>query len=67
MLVLDVMFVRFHILILLLTLTLIVQDGYTALHAACDHGHDQIVELLITAKAALDLKTNVSLVVYKCN
>ena len=54
------MFVCFHILILLLTLTLIVQDGFTALHAACESGSDKVVELLIVANAILDLQSNVS-------
>ena len=61
------MFVCFHILILLLTWTLIVQHGFTALLAACEYGHDQVVELLIVANAILDLQSNVSRVVYKIN
>ena len=54
------MFVCVHLFILLLTLTLFVQDGATALHAACQEGHLRVAEYLINAKADLNLLTNVS-------
>ena len=54
------MFVRVHLLILLLTLTLFVQDGFAALHSACQEGHLRVAECLIDAKAYLNLLTNVS-------
>ena len=59
-LVLDMMFVCVHLLILLLTLTLFVQDGFAALHAACQKGHLRVADCLIDAKADLNLLTNVS-------
>ena len=36
------------------------QDGFTALHAACQEGHDEVVKILIRAKADLNLQTKVS-------
>ena len=56
------MFVCVHLFILLLILTLFVQDGATALHVACFNIHDKVVGILVAAKANLDLQTNVSLV-----
>ena len=46
-----------------LTVTYIVcyiQNGWTALHAACQEGKEQVVEALIVAQADLNLQTNVS-------
>ena len=46
-----------------LTVTYIVcyiQGGWTALHAACHEGKEQVVEALVIAKADLNLQTNVS-------
>ena len=37
-----------------------IQDGSTALHAACQEGKEQVVEALVVAKADLNLQTNVS-------
>jgi Ankyrin repeat len=34
------------------------RNGYTALMAASVRGHQEIVQLLVTAKAELDLKDN---------
>ena len=48
------------VFILLLTLTLFVQNGFAALHVACQEGHLRVVEYLINAKADLNLLTNVS-------
>ena len=59
-LVLYMMFVCVHLLILLVTLTLFVQDGFNALHVACQEGHLRVAECLIDAKANLNLLTNVS-------
>ena len=56
------MFVCVHLFILLLTLTLFVQDGFTALYVACQNNHDKVVGILVAAKANVDLQTNVSLV-----
>ena len=56
------MFVCVHLFILLLTLTLFVQDGATALFVARQNNHDNVVSILVAAKANLDLQTNVSLV-----
>ena len=39
---------------------LYVQDGWTALHVACEDGHDDTVKILMRAKADLNLQTNVS-------
>ena len=64
------MFVCVHLFILLLTLTLFVQDGATALHVACFNNHDNVVSILVAAKANIDLQDNVSLVLvitYVCN
>ena len=50
-----------------LTITYIVcyfQDGFTALHVACQEGKEQVVEALVVAKADLNLLTNVSDNVY---
>ena len=54
------MFVCVHLFILLLTLTLFVQDGFAALHSASQEGHLRVAEYLINAKADLNLLTNVS-------
>ena len=54
------MFVCVHLFILLLILTLFVQDGFAALHAACSEGHLRVVECLVNAKSDLNLLTNVS-------
>ena len=46
-----------------LTVTYIVcyiQDGWTALHAACQEGKEQVVKALVIAKADLNLQANVS-------
>ena len=40
----------------LLILALFVQDGFTALHAASQRGHNKVVVILIAAGANLDLK-----------
>ncbi len=37
-----------------------VQDGFTALIVAAQNGHLRIVELLIAAKALVNIQTNVS-------
>ena len=37
-----------------------IQEGYTALHVACQDGHDDTVKVLMRAKADLNLQTNVS-------
>ena len=58
------MFVCVHLFFLLLTLTLFVQDGATALYVACQNNHDKAhkaVSILVAAKANLDLQSNVSL------
>ena len=39
---------------------LLVQDGWTALHVACEKGHDEVVQTLMIAKADLNLQNNVS-------
>ena len=44
------------LLILLLTLS---QDGFAALHAACQEGHTQVVKLLLQAGASVEQKTEV--------
>ena len=49
------MFVCVHLLILLLTLTLVVQNGFAALHLVCQEGHLRVAECLIDAKADLNL------------
>ena len=36
------------------------QEGHTALHAACANGHDEVVKILMRAKPDLNLQTNVS-------
>ena len=38
---------------------LISQDGYTALHLAAREGHEDVVELLLEAKADPELKAQV--------
>ena len=35
------------------------QNGATALHAACQEGHNQVVELLLQAGASVDQKAKV--------
>jgi len=48
----------------------LLQDGFTALHAACLEGHDSIVSLLLQAGASMDKETEVRLVVsqdFKCS
>ena len=42
------------------TVSVPVQDGWTALHAACAQGRDEVVQTLMIAKADLNLQTNVS-------
>ena len=37
-----------------------IQDEWTALHVACQNGHDDTVKILMRAKADLNLQTNVS-------
>ena len=37
-----------------------VQEGWTALHLACEEGHDDTVKILMRAKADLNLQTKVS-------
>ena len=54
------MFVCVHLFSLLLTLTLFVQDGATALHVACQEGHLRVAECLLDAKSDLNLLSNVS-------
>ena len=53
--------VRLLILADLLTLTLFVQDGSTALHIVSENGHNKVVVILIAAGANLDFKNKVSL------
>lgn len=43
-----------------ITSTILPQDGFTALHAASQNDHNQVVRILIAAKASLNLQTNVS-------
>lgn len=45
--------------------TLLVQNGFTALHFASHHGHHQVVQVLITAGASLNLLACVSVVYNK--
>ena len=40
-------------------LTLHIQEGHSAFHAACQEGHDEAVKILMRAKADLHLKTKV--------
>ena len=40
-------------------LSLHIQEGHSALHAACQEGHDEAVKFLMRAKADLNLKTKV--------
>ena len=35
------------------------QDGFVALHVACQEGHAQVVELLLHAGASVELETEV--------
>ena len=37
-----------------------IQEGYTALHVACQNGHDDTVKILMRAIADLNLQANVS-------
>ena len=37
-----------------------IQNGWSALHAASQEGKGEVVEVLVTAKADLNLQTNVS-------
>ena len=39
---------------------LLLQDGWTALHYACDEGHMQVSELLLNNHADISATTNVS-------
>ena len=39
--------------------TFLSQDGFTALHAACQKGHDRVAEMLLQAGGSLELKTKV--------
>ena len=41
--------------------TLYQQDGYTALHAASQEGYCEVVNMLLEAKADVNLKDNVRL------
>ena len=36
------------------------QNGVTALYVACQEGRDEVVKILMRAKADLNLQTNVS-------
>ena len=49
-----------RIMNLLLILNLFLQSGFTALHTACQEGQNRVVEILVAAKANLDIQTNVS-------
>ena len=40
-------------------MTVHVEDGWTALHAAAQEGHLRVVEMLLEAKADVSIKTNV--------
>ena len=35
------------------------QDGFAALHVACQEGHDRVAEMLLKAGASVELKTKV--------
>ncbi len=37
-----------------------VQDGFTALYVAAENGHLRVVELLLAAKADVNIQANVS-------
>ena len=39
--------------------TILSQNGWTALHLAAQEGHEDVVELLLVAKADPELKTKV--------
>ena len=41
------------------------QDGCTALYLAAQQGHEDVVELLLEAKADLELKMKVTIIYYK--
>ena len=43
-----------------ISLTLYLQNGWNALHAASQEGHDEVVKILMRAKAGLNLQNNVS-------
>ena len=47
-------------------LALFVQSAFTALHTACQEGQNRVVEVLVAAKANLDIQTNVSNVIETC-
>ena len=40
-------------------LLILLQDGWTPLHAACQEGHDEVAELLLQAGASVDQETEV--------
>ena len=41
-----------------------VQDGFTALHVASQNGHSGVARMLLEAKADVNKKTHVSVIVY---
>ena len=45
---------------ILVLMTLTLQDGQTALIVASHSGHDEVVKILLRAKANLNVQTNVS-------
>ena len=50
---------------ILLLRSLILQDGQTALFIASRKGHDEVVKILLRAKADLNLQANVSSCTYQ--
>ena len=50
---------------ILLLITLTLQDGQTALYVASWNGHDEVVKILLKAKADLNLQRNVSNCTYQ--
>jgi Ankyrin repeat len=45
--------------LLLLSIIVLVQDGRTPLHVACRSGQDQIIDMLLEAKADVNAETKV--------